>query len=458
MQVEFQCVCGTRMRTSADNVGKRTRCAKCQAPVLIVPLSSSSSSTAPTAPRPAADSKVASSRVPRPAVVKARSVVAAKPVAPAAPAFDPLELGDLSFPMAQFPVDPTWSSTTAYSAPRRKRTANTRWLWIGLGIGALCLIAVIGVGTVVLAISRGRAVVASRTTGGAFSSASIASVRKPFGPPVSSSEAEEVVRRYVQAVYDHDFGVCKALFSMDRIYEEIADEAKMSSNERRQFLASARSQTPLWMQLQPVIGVGGEYVVLRPIQRGSELRVVVRLSSQQTGLNYHEYILRRADTGQAEIADVYVMTAGNTLGESMRRMVMTLLAGRSTSLLGRLGGADKQLIQNSKTLEKIKQLSKGAPKLALNEYKNLPLELQQEKTMMILKLQLCAEGSPGEYAATFEEFQRLFPGDKSIDLLSIDYYIARNDHQSAIASAERLNAHVGGDPFLEQLIIGLRSK
>ena len=448
------------MRTSADNVGKRTRCAKCHGPVLIVALPGSDSQAAPAGPRTPAGSNVASSSRGTPqAKVKARPVVTAKPVAPAAAAFDLLELGDLTFPVAQVPVDPTWTPAAAYTAPRRKRTPNTRWLWIGLGIGALCLIAVVGAAALVFAISRGRAVVASSSAGGAFPSTSIAAVKRPsIGPPVSSSEAEDVVRRYVQAVYDHDFGVCKSLFSMDRIYEEIAAEAKMSTNERRQFLASARSQTPLWMQLQPVIGMGGEYVVLRPIQRSSEMRVIVRLSSEQTGLNYHEYIVRRADTGQAEIADVYIMTAGNTLGESMRRMIMTLLAGRSTSLLGRLGGADKQLIQNSKTLEKIKQLSKGAPKLALNEYKNLPLELQQEKTMMILKLQLCAEGSPGEYAATFEEFQRLFPGDKSIDLLSIDYYIARNDHQSAIASAERLNAHVGGDPFLEQLIIGLRSK
>lgn len=465
-------MCGTKMRTAAANVGKRARCPRCGSLVAVVAgtAKGAQSGASSSAVRPSVPSAPATARSAVPSTVRsdsARPLVVARPAAlppvqavPADP-LDPLGFGELNLPAVTMPATSAWSPAYGYGAAGRRKSPSLKWLWIGLGSAAVGMLGLICVGMLVFFLSKS-ARMTSLPGGMVASGGSAASnsgpKKVPSGPPVSEGEAEAVVQRFVTAVKGRDFNLCKHLFNVDRIFEEIADEAQMSGAERRGFLDGARRQPQFWEQIHPVVISGGEYVLLRPIRRAGEVRVVVRLSSEQIGLNYHEFILRRNEKQEAELADVYLMAAGNTLSESLRQVVLTMMAGRNSSLLGRFGADNRKIIDSGKKLDRIKTLSRSAPQLALGEFKSLPPELQRDKTIMVLKLQVCAAVSPSEYAVAFEEFSRAFPGDPCLDLLSIDYHIDRDDDASAIASAERLNAHVGGDPLLEKLIANLRSQ
>lgn len=490
MQIEFRCACGAKLRTAAANAGKKTKCPKCGAMVLIAAPAAVSDEPvletvavpipAPAAPSPARSARSAGLATGQPAssgsrpaqsIAKPR-VVAAKPAGPrpvpAQPVsdFDPLGLPDLNFP--QFPPAGAtpWTAAGGFAAPRKRRSKDLRWLWISLGAGAAVvvgLIAVVGVGLAIVGSMKRSS--RSFATSSAFPGAKPGSGapaaqpgKKVDGPPLSDAEAEAVVTRFVEAVRSRNFNLCKQLFNVERFYEQIADEVQLSGSERRGFVSAARIQPQLWDQIYPVTRMsGGEYVVLRPVRRGGELRVVVRMSSDQTGLNYHEFITRRNDKGEGEIADVFILTAGNTYGESIREIISAMLAGRNNSLLGRFGGGDKQAVENSQTLQRIKLLEKTAPQQALKEFDKLPPEMQRKKTLMIVRMQLASSAGSDEYARAFEAFRSAYPGDASLDLLSIDYYIDRQDNASALAAAQRLNTYVGGDPLLDEMIAKLQT-
>ncbi|MGN6544590.1 MAG: hypothetical protein ACTHK7_06050 [Aureliella sp.] len=425
MQVEFQCGCGAKMRAAAEHVGKRARCPKCGSLVEIA------APNRPTRPQP-----------PR--------------------AEDPLGLGDLNFPPSQFPANPgpapsAWPAAASYAAPRKRATMNMRPVWIALAISAACVVAFVGVGTLAYVVAKNARSGAMAGAPGKAAQGS-AAPQAPVGPPVSEAEAEDVVKRFVTAVRGRDFNLCKHLFDTDKLYESIADMAGLSRLERRGFLAGARGQPQIWEQVYSHTHTGGDYVVLRPVRRNGEVRVIVRLSSEQAGINYHEYILRRNEQQEVRIDDVYIVAAGSTLKESISGMVMAMLGNRNSSFLSRLTGSDKLAAESGKSLQKIKTLMNAAPAEALKEFDRLPPELQKEKSVMIMKLMVAGAVDPDKHAAVFEEFQRAHPGDASLDLLAIDYYINRNDKANAIASAERLNAFVGGDKLLDDLIGGLKSQ
>jgi hypothetical protein len=300
----------------------------------------------------------------------------------------------------------------------------------------------------------------SGNTGSAGAKASAAAPfkRESVGAPITEAEAEDVVRRFVAAVNGRDFNRCKQLLKLDWVYEEIANEAKFSARDRRDFLAGVRQAPPLWGQIYSVIALGGEYVVLQPVRRDGEVRIVVRLSSEKSGLNYHEYIVRRNETQQPEIADVYIMTDGDTFSQIARRTVMSVIGRRDNSLASWMGVPTKEMREANEILKRASAMAASNPRGALEEFKKLPADLQREKPWMLFKLRLCSQIGPEAYAEAFEDFRRSFPNDGSIELLALDYHINRNDNASAIARAERLKAYLGGDPLLDKLITGLRSE
>ncbi|MCC6509016.1 MAG: hypothetical protein IT423_07910, partial [Pirellulaceae bacterium] len=493
MQIEFECSCGARMRTSFDNLGKKTKCPKCSAIVAIpdsAPLVESPDSVstrtpanpvasrpvpaqpvpaqpvtarpvpaqpAPARPAPASSGparpvparpvpaqpvtaqRVTAQRVTAQRVtaqpVSARPVparpvparpIAAQPVAaPAASGFDPLALD----PFDQLPMPGpstlgsvqmgagNWSAA-AYAAPRRRQP---KWLWPVVGLTGTGICGLVGL----LLLLRGFSGTPSLSSASPPSSgtgstnsppAALGSQANSSGAsakpasPISEAEARMVGDRFIAAVVAANRQECAAIFRMDEIIDDLAKEVGLSARERSEFSAGFNKRGQYCDQILPAVAAGGKYELLRPVQRGNQMRLIVRLQSHDGGLNYHELIMSRAKDNSIFISDAYILTSGETMGESIRRLVIAMFAGRDLSLIGRLTGASRKMAENGKALTKITTLVKTAPQLALAEIKQLPPELQREKMVLIMKLTVTLATDSSEYEQTFEEYQRLFPG------------------------------------------------
>ena len=73
---------------------------------------------------------------------------------------------------------------------------------------------------------------------------------------------------------------------------------------------------------------------------------------------------------------------------------------------------------------------------------------RKQKEVFLLRLRAAQAIDEAEYAATLDEYRKLFPKDPGLDLLSISYYTIKKDFKEALECIDRVESAVGGDPYL----------
>src|SRR5262249_19553164 len=58
------------------------------------------------------------------------------------------------------------------------------------------------------------------------------------------------------------------------------------------------------------------------------------------------------------------------------------------------------------------------------------------------------DGSEKDYIAAMEQFRKLYPDDAWIDLISIDYFLLKNQYDEGLEAIDRVDAWIGSDPYL----------
>jgi predicted Zn-dependent protease len=91
----------------------------------------------------------------------------------------------------------------------------------------------------------------------------------------------------------------------------------------------------------------------------------------------------------------------------------------------------------------------GQSEQALAEYAKLPQKLQEMKMTQLLRIMAAYGVDEMQYLAAIEEYERLFPGDPSVDLIAIDGFVLRKEWQAAHDAIDRLDQALGGDPYLQ---------
>ena len=134
-------------------------------------------------------------------------------------------------------------------------------------------------------------------------------------------------------------------------------------------------------------------------------------------------------------------------------MERTMLAGMppdKLDLLSRLSGGHKEFSQHAATLKEMTEaIKQGQHARSLELYRNLPANLRQDKMVLLLRMTAAAAVDQGDYLAATDEYRRLFPGDSSIDLISIEGHCLKGEWDAAHEALDRIDVAVGGDPYLQ---------
>jgi len=197
-------------------------------------------------------------------------------------------------------------------------------------------------------------------------------------------------------------------------------------------------------------GGGGSYRFLRFRNPGAAPTALFRLIDSSGGLNYHELYLVEDSSGKIRIADIYVAAIGERISESVRRIVTPMIYEDNKSSFEKLAGKESEFIKHLGPITKMFDETKlGNFKAALDIHDGLPVELRDEKNFLMhrLRLLIALEDSEG-YGSTVERFMKLYPEDPALDVLLLDYYWTKGMYADAVKCAERLDASLGGDPYL----------
>ncbi len=275
-------------------------------------------------------------------------------------------------------------------------------------------------------------------------------------PQLSDAEVTEFAKAFEAAFAAGDLAGAEALIDkqamVDRTLAGIEIDPKIAAG----FGDGMRSGMGSLVREIGASGANGNYVFLRVRDVNGEKRPLFRLTPPDGGINYHELILTRGDDGAVKLADAFVYLSGETLTETMRRMVMPALAQLDKSWLQKLAQSDAAFMANYEKfgeMNRLRQAGQHAEWLAM--YDKLPVEMQALKPIRIGRVMAAQQVNEQEYMKAMEEFRKGFPNDPSLLLMEIDYYYLRKQYDATRKTIEKLDTAVGGDPRLDSMLADL---
>jgi hypothetical protein len=266
---------------------------------------------------------------------------------------------------------------------------------------------------------------------------------------VTKAEAIGIANQFVQAANQGDAETCGRIFDVSAMIARQNTDLDVPVDFRDAFVAGVKAS---WTEFPNFAKSGGDYAVLRVVDRVDGPHVIVRMMQQQYSINYHELIFSRDERGMARISDVYVMTMGETMGAIFRRLLLAGYADEHSPSMSKVFSSQAQAIEIGRLLKSIPSLVETDPKLALKEIAKLPTALRNEKGMLMLRLNAASSIDETEYNTAYQAFAKAFPEDSSLDLHSISYHFNRGEFLASRAAVERLNIAVGGDTKLDEVI------
>ncbi len=177
-----------------------------------------------------------------------------------------------------------------------------------------------------------------------------------------------------------------------------------------------------------------------------------------SGVNYHHLILAKNSQGEIRINDIYIMATGELMSATLRRGLLPMITSSNRSALAKLVASESDYIKHINKINEFQQsISRGQFQQAMQVYDSLPTSVQQSKTLLILRLTAAIQVDDMEsYKKASETLRALYPNEPNADLLAIDSNTVLGDYEGALASIDRVDAAIGGDPYLDELRASLQ--
>ncbi len=290
----------------------------------------------------------------------------------------------------------------------------------------------------------------------------------PLGPQTPSTDARRPLANSMQDVDEEDCIAAAELFttaiqqgdlagSLGFIdYAELVRRATANvaapEKSKQSFIAGFLNQAPTGSLEQQILKAAGDdstYDVLRAHRVGNETRVWLRLGSTTEGLIYQDVVFYRNSNGEAKAADMYNMTSGELMSQTIKRLYIMALAGNNLSALALITGEQSEFIKHIDAFKKLSQTASSQPDEALRIYRDLPKSLQQNKVVMLMRIQAAGNANESDYMEAMQDFRNAYPDDPAVDIQSIDWHFLRGEFDDALAAIEAVDEVVGGDPFLD---------
>jgi tetratricopeptide (TPR) repeat protein len=209
--------------------------------------------------------------------------------------------------------------------------------------------------------------------------------------------------------------------------------------------------------VEPVKG-GGAYRFLR-LRRGPGGRpqALFRVVQRSGSFNFHEYALRRDDSGTVRVVDLYIFTSGEWSSETLRRGWVTAIAEQSPAAqLGRLAGVESDFARAQPQITAMNALAReGKYQEALATSLQLPPSVQSMKSILLQRMAFAHRVGPRELDEAVAAFARQFPDDPGLSLLLIESYRTAGKYDQALSAVERVRQAVGEDALLDWMRAGI---
>lgn len=259
----------------------------------------------------------------------------------------------------------------------------------------------------------------------------------PPVPPVSKEEAETYGKTFAALLGPCDPAALAPLWDAS-VTADRAIAGTTASGDVKDGLRMALTSDALWTGQCASLKSQGESrnTFLGVRQIAGSWRPLVRMVGAQ-GLNYAELELGKYPDGVRAVDATYYLT-----GEPLSKTLARLMGSAQKSL-------DDGTAGDAMVLQQISEKQRAGDQAgALALIKQLPPALREDKSMMLLEIGLDPGDDEARYLAAIERFEKKFPGDPALDLVSVDGFFMRKQYDRLHGALDRLDKAVN-DPYLE---------
>ncbi len=257
------------------------------------------------------------------------------------------------------------------------------------------------------------------------------------GAPVSKAEAETFGHTLARVHNQCTAEALAELYGVDVLFARVAKAEHLPADALPMILAEAKTQ---WANACRLLALGPTHssLVAVHVVAGS-YRPVLRLLSP-TRLDYIESELGRFGE-HVRVIDQYWYSGGETMGAGLIRNVRTTRARHASG-----EQVDPSLVSKFFAARDARDV-----KTLLAAHEAFPPTLRDDKYYLGVVLKVLADsGDDATYLAHIERFERLFPGDAALDIVSLDGFRLRKEYDRLHATIDRLRHRVD-DPYLDVL-------
>lgn len=279
--------------------------------------------------------------------------------------------------------------------------------------------------------------------------------QKPITQPEAHQFAETLEKALIHRKPEFFIRAINWSGITDKILTGIPENRKQETYNREKLYESLCLSGGVAAEVGEKVSQGGAYQFLRSgnfLNPESLPWVMFRYLDPQGGLDYHKLFLARDSTGAICVEDILLVHFNETLSDSLRRMLAPELYAGGTAGHGVPMSQVVQILFREKYEEFAKMttaLQEGNYQRVLDIYDSLPVQLQENKTLEMLRLN-AAQNLPDteQYMFILADLRKKMKGDPTLDFISLDYFFGRKRFTEVLQCLERIEKVVGEDPYL----------
>ncbi len=274
--------------------------------------------------------------------------------------------------------------------------------------------------------------------------------------PLTDAKAARFGHAVEAAVKAGDLAALAKLIDLDAIANAAVAPLDLTDTQKKANAAALRNglagPNSFFDTLAKNVAAGGSCTWLHTRRnKQGETTSIFRLLLPDGGMNYYEMKIVSMPHGAVVATDVFVILTGESLSETLGRMLKVMLAGEGKPA-GLFSGKGRPKDSRSDVLIAMsKAMRENHPEQVLALYNSLPEQARNEKGILLQRVLASSKLDQAQYTAAIEDYERRFPGDPSLDLVSIDGFLFKKQNDKAAAALERLASSLGGDPYLDGL-------
>jgi hypothetical protein len=179
--------------------------------------------------------------------------------------------------------------------------------------------------------------------------------------------------------------------------------------------------------------------------------LLFRSENDSGSINYYLFEMSEPNAGEYKIQDIYTFGLDEFASTALRRTYGHLLASfAKTSDALKYSTVGQKYVDHLQDIANMNRTYReGKFAQAASIWESLPAEVQSERSVMMLRVEISERVSPEDRAIVMKEWLKHFPDEMSMPLKVADYYMSQNRWEEARTLLTKVVDSVGGDARMQ---------